>query len=108
MSPGKSWINQIEQPLLSSISQKIPSVVVILTSNSGYLGIIMGNQASLIWGLLFGSIGVGYFLYGKKQKKGVPFICGIGLMIFPYMVSNTILLVIVGCLLLVIPYFVKY
>lgn len=67
----------------------------------------MGSQASLLWGLLFGSIGTGYFLYGKKQKKSVPFICGIGLMVFPMLVSNTILLVIIGCLLLAIPYFLR-
>ena len=68
----------------------------------------MGSQASLIWGLIFGSIGTGYFLYGKKQKKPVPLICGIGLMIFPILVSNTVLLVIIGCLLLGLPYFLRY
>ena len=33
--------------------------------------------------------------------------CGVALMIFPYFVSNTILLVIVGLALMAIPYFVR-
>ncbi|MDY6993362.1 MAG: amino acid transport protein [Pseudomonadota bacterium] len=68
----------------------------------------MDNQTSLFLGLFFGSIGIGYALYGKKQKKGVPFICGIGLMIFPYLISNIVLFIAVGCLFLIIPYFLRY
>lgn len=65
------------------------------------------DSQSIIWGLIFGSIGFGYFLYGKKQRSVVPLVCGLGLMVFPYFVSNTVVLVIVGLLLSVIPYFVR-
>ena len=65
------------------------------------------NEASLFWGLLFGSIGLGFFVYGKKQRAVVPLVCGLVLMIFPYFVSNTILLVVVGAVLIAIPYFVR-
>jgi len=34
------------------------------------------NEAWLLWGLLFGSFGLGYFVYGKKQKAVVPLVCG--------------------------------
>jgi hypothetical protein len=61
--------------------------------------------AVLLWGLLFGSIGLGYFLYGKKQSAPVPLVCGLGLMLFPYFVSNTYLLAGIGALLMAIPYF---
>jgi hypothetical protein len=64
------------------------------------------DVASILWGLLFGSVGLGYFVYGKKQRSAVPLVCGIGLMVFPYFVSNTVLLVIVGFALSVIPYFI--
>jgi hypothetical protein len=57
--------------------------------------------------MLFGSIGLGFFLYGKKQRAAVPLVCGLALMIFPYFVSNTILLVVIGVALMVIPYFVR-
>jgi hypothetical protein len=61
--------------------------------------------AMLLWGLLFGSIGLGYFIYGKKQRAVVPLLCGLGLMVFPYFVPNTVLLVGVGAVLIAIPYF---
>jgi hypothetical protein len=57
--------------------------------------------------LLFGSIGLGYFIYGKKQKAVVPLFCGLALMVFPYFVPNAALLVGVGVLLTAIPYFLR-
>ncbi len=65
------------------------------------------NEAWLLWGLLFGSVGLGFFLYGKKQRAVVPLVCGLALMIFPYFVSSTLLLVVVGVVLIGIPYFVR-
>ena len=62
-------------------------------------------QAQLLWGVLFGSIGLGYFIDGKKQRVVVPLICGLALMLFPYFVSNTMLLVGSGVVLIAIPYF---
>jgi hypothetical protein len=62
---------------------------------------------SLLWGLLFGSIGIGFLIYGRRQRAAVPLVCGLGLMVFPYFVSNTILLIAIGVVLIVIPYFVR-
>ena len=67
----------------------------------------MNEEAGLLWGVLFSAVGLGFFVYGKKQKAVVPLCCGITLMVFPYFVSNTALLVIIGGLLMVIPYFVS-
>ncbi len=65
------------------------------------------DTAVLLWSLLFSSIGLGYFLYGKKQKAVVPLFCGLSLMIYPYFVSSTPWLVAVGVALSVLPYFVR-
>ena len=65
------------------------------------------DTSSLLWGLLFGSVGLGFFVYGRRQKTVVPIACGVALMIVPYFVSNTILLVILGVALIAIPYFVR-
>jgi hypothetical protein len=65
------------------------------------------GTSSLLWGLLFGSIGLGFFVYGWRQKTVVPLACGVALMIVPYLVSNTMLLVILGVALIAIPYFVR-
>lgn len=63
--------------------------------------------SAIVWGLLFGSIGVGYFIYGRKQQAPVPLMCGIALIIFPYFVTNIIALVAVGIVLVCIPYFIR-
>jgi len=65
------------------------------------------DTASLLWGLLFGSIGLGFLIYGRKQKAVVPLVCGLALMIFPYFVSNPILLIAIGIVLITIPYFLR-
>jgi len=66
------------------------------------------ETSSLLWGLLFGSIGLGFFIYGKRQKAVVPLLCGLVLMVFPYFISNTILLVAIGVGLVALPYFLRY
>jgi len=65
------------------------------------------NTSSLLWGLLFGSIGLGFFIYGRKQRAVVPLLCGLALMVFPYFVANNILLVAIGVGLMAIPYFLR-
>jgi hypothetical protein len=64
-------------------------------------------QAWLLWGLLFGSIGLGYFIYGKRQRAVVPLLCGITLMVFPYFESNLVLLIGIGTVLTALPYFFR-
>jgi hypothetical protein len=65
------------------------------------------STASLVWGVLFGAIGMGFFVYGKKQQAVVPLACGVALMAFPYFVSNGWLLAGIGAALVAVPYFVR-
>ncbi len=65
------------------------------------------STSLLLWSVLFGSVGLGYFLYGRKQRAAVPLVCGIALMAFPYFVANTVVLVAVGLALAAVPYFVR-
>lgn len=65
------------------------------------------SASSLFWGLLFGAFGLGFFVYGRKQKAVVPLVCGLVLMVFPYFISNTILLVAIGVALMAIPFLVR-
>jgi len=65
------------------------------------------NESWLLWGLLFGSIGLGFFVYGRRQRAVVPLVCGLALMIFPYLVSSTAALVAIGTALIAIPCFVR-
>ncbi len=66
------------------------------------------NSTQLLLGVIFSSIGLGYFLYGKKQKMTVPFVAGLVLMVFPYFIESNVLLSGISILLSVIPYFLRF
>ncbi len=66
------------------------------------------DDNSLLWGMVFGSFGLGYFSYGKKLKRMVPMGCGIGLMVFPYFVPDTLWILVIGVALMAVPFFVRY
>lgn len=65
------------------------------------------DTAIWMWALLFGSVGLGYFVYGRKQRRAVPLIVGLALMAFPYLVSDPYALVGIGAVLMAVPYFVR-
>ena len=69
---------------------------------------MLDNPTLLMWSLLFGAFGMGYFAYGKKQRSPVPFVVGIALMVYPDFIANVYLLVLIGAVLLVLPYFVRF
>jgi len=60
-----------------------------------------------MWGILFGSIGLGFFVYGKKQKAMMPFLSGLGLMVFPYFISNPYILFVTGLVFVALPFVIK-
>ncbi len=64
----------------------------------------MDFGTTLIFSILFGSIGMGYFVYGKKQQEALPLLAGIVLCIFPYFVSNVYIMVFVGIMIAVLPW----
>lgn len=65
------------------------------------------STSLLLWGVLFGAVGLGFFVYGRRQQSGVVLVCGVALMALPYVISNTFLLVIVGAAVAAVPYFVR-
>lgn len=67
----------------------------------------MEDTSLLVSAMVFGSIGLGFFIYGKKQKAKVPLYSGIALFIFPYFVSNLYTLIAIGVILVALPFFVK-
>ncbi|MFK5952332.1 MAG: hypothetical protein QM498_04680 [Desulfobacterium sp.] len=67
----------------------------------------MFNTWTLMWGVFFGAIGLGFFVYGKKKGAIVPIISGMGLMIFPYCISNPYFMVLAGVVLIALPWFFK-
>ena len=67
----------------------------------------MGDSTSLVVGLIFGSIGVGYCIYGKKQSHLVTFLAGILLMGLPYALDNNAMLIVLSLVVMVLPKFIK-
>jgi len=67
----------------------------------------MESTSMLLWGLVFGSIGFGYFMYGKKQNHKVALASGITLMLLPYMIANQTMLILAGLVLMGIPRFIR-
>jgi len=65
------------------------------------------SEAVLLWGLLFGSIGVGFLIYGKQQRAPIPLLCGAALVAYPYFVPNWVALVAIGVALCAVPYFFR-
>ena len=65
------------------------------------------SAALLLWGVLFSSVGMGYFIYGKKQDATVPLLCGIALMIIPYFITSVLVMVLLCATLIAVPYFIR-
>jgi len=61
----------------------------------------------LMSSLIFGSIGMWYFIYGKKDRKIIPLLSGIIMMIYPYFITNIYYSVLLGIFLMVIPFFIR-
>ena len=66
----------------------------------------MGDSV-IVWGLVFGSIGLGYALYGRQQRAPVSLFAGLALMGVPYFIDGTVGLLFAGALLMSLPFFVK-
>ena len=65
------------------------------------------NASDLIWSLIVSSIGLGYFLYGKKAANLIALISGLIMMIYPYFVQNILVSILLGVVLMIAPFFIK-
>jgi len=63
---------------------------------------------TLAIGILTGAIGVGYFMYGKRQTKFVPLLAGMALCVYPYFVDSVAWLVVIGAVLLAAPFLIDF
>ena len=56
------------------------------------------SPANLIGGMVFGSIGFVAFIYGKRLSLWKPMLCGIALMVYPYFIADTAMMLAIGAL----------
>jgi len=67
----------------------------------------MESTTNIFLSVIFGAIGTGYIVYGRRQKRIIAFICGVALCAYPYFISNTILVIIVGIVLMILPFYLR-
>ena len=53
----------------------------------------------LVLAFVFGMIGTGLFMYGRKAGRMVPLGAGVALIAVPYFITNLVVLLLVGCAL---------
>ena len=63
------------------------------------------NPSFLFASLLWGSIGVGYFVYGKRQQSLSPMVAGIVMIAVSYFVGSALLMSLI-CILLIVAVYV--
>ena len=61
----------------------------------------------MLWGMVWGSIGLGFFIYGKRQGRIVPLLVGIALSVLPFLVTDESALIASGAVLTVLPWILR-
>jgi hypothetical protein len=64
------------------------------------------DTTNLMLSLLFGAVGMGLLMYGKKAGRIPHLAAGLSLMIVPYFISNPIAMTGICLLLCIAPYFI--
>lgn len=62
------------------------------------------DATTLMLGIVFGSLGLGYLVYGRKESRILPIACGLMLLIVPYLIPNAIVMSAICVLLAIIPF----
>lgn len=62
------------------------------------------TAGTLMLSVIFGSIGTGMFVFGKRQESIAHIAAGIALIAFPYLITNWLIMCLVGTALTVAPF----
>ena len=65
-------------------------------------------EGKILISMFVGLIGMGYITYGRKQMKGSALVVGILLCIYPYFVPSLWLNLLIGAVLMALPFFIDY
>ncbi len=66
------------------------------------------DTTSLFLNVILGSLGMGYVVYGRKQKHGIALLSGVILCGVPWVISNNLLLAAVGVGAAILPFLIGY
>ena len=65
------------------------------------------DTTNLMLSLLFGTCGVGFITYGKKAGQLVPMAVGLTLLICPYFITSSLVMMIVCGALMSVPFVLR-
>lgn len=65
------------------------------------------DTTNIMLSLLFGTFGTGFFIYGKNAGQFVPMCVGLTLMVCPYFITSTLVMMIVCGGLMSVPFVLK-
>jgi hypothetical protein len=57
------------------------------------------NANALLGSLVVGSVGLGFFMYGKRQQRIPHLVVGLVMMVYPYLVGSVGLMAIIAVVL---------
>ncbi len=66
------------------------------------------NGNALLASLVIGSVGLGLFMYGKRQRRVPHLLAGIALMVYPYFVGSVPVMAVIAGGLLGLLYLASY
>ncbi|GAA5784823.1 hypothetical protein GCM10007860_17480 [Chitiniphilus shinanonensis] len=66
------------------------------------------TPGSLFLGLMLNALGMAYFWFGRRQRRAMPLLSGLGLMVLPYLVSGLAWTLGLGALLAGLPFWVDF
>jgi hypothetical protein len=67
----------------------------------------MGDPNTLVASLIWGSVGLGFAIYGKRQQEWVPLFGGIALMAISYFIGSALSMSLVGAALVAVILWLK-
>jgi hypothetical protein len=62
----------------------------------------------LMLSVLLGAVGMGLFIFGKKQERPVHLVAGLMLMVLPYVVPNPLVLLSVAAVVTLCPFLLPW
>lgn len=62
------------------------------------------SVAGLFIGTMFSAVGVGYFVYGRRQTRIVHLVCGTVLAVYPWFVTSLVPLIGIGLAFALAPF----
>ena len=65
------------------------------------------NSGTMFLVLLLSAVGMAFFVYGRRQKRGMALLSGIVLCVSPYFVSNTLALIAIAIVFIALPFVIR-